>query len=112
MSENLEKIILAVDLGYSPQKVAVAYVAQFNKTSRVMILDWEIRDPIEDEVNEPTERRGKKLLITRKGPTGDIMKRVFVLVVKKYQTIPEEIYRARMEKLQIEPIEVEKEELK
>lgn len=112
--EKIQDIMLAVDVGYDIENVAAGYVEQFNKISHFTILEWEVRNPTDKEIDHANQhqlhvdkvfKKGDEWFTSYKPPnSGKVLKRVFVLVVKRYQKIPQHLYEAKMKAMNVESI--------
>jgi len=112
MSEKLNDILLAVDVGYDLTNVADGFVRAFNQSGSYMIETYKIREPNEDEIKKAkvyseSIRKAKGCwVVTKKMFDGStIEKRLFVLVPEKTQKVPEHILKLRP-KRKLEKIEV------
>ena len=119
MSEKLDNIYLAVDVGYNIENVAKAYVDAFNTASSYMIIDYKCRPPTDDEIKEmvPEDLTVKKTKngwqTIQKFSDNDIeiKKNLFVLVITEHKKIPEHLVKLRpkLDDIKFEvPKEIEK----
>jgi len=102
MKEKLGDILLAVDLGFDLKQVAEGYVQAFNKSGAHMILNYEIREPLEAELEQArqhskTVKKEKSYWVAEKEMfDGSVVKkRLFVLVPTKTQKTPDHIMKLR-----------------
>jgi len=84
MLEKLDKIYLTVEVGYSIDNVAKAYIEAFNKSGPYMATKYEWRRPTDQELSELQK-------------SGEIQnnKKVFVLVITEYKKIPDNLFKLR-----------------
>lgn len=106
-------IMMFCDAGYDIEQVASAYIQQFNKLSRFNVVEWSARNPTDQEIEhakqhqldsgvDKVEKAGEKWFAIR----GEEKKRLFVLVINRYQKLPQHLYESKMKNLEVTPIEV------
>jgi len=111
--ERIQDIMLAVDVGYDINHVATGYVEQFNKVSHFTIVEWSTRNPTDKEIKHAKEfqtlngvdkvfKKGDEWFTEIKG----LRKRVFVLLVGRYQKVAPHLYESRMKNLKVESLEI------
>jgi len=116
--QDMQDIMLAVDVGYEINSVAAAYVQQFNRVSHFTIIEWSTRNPTDKEIENSKQYLIKGIEVfkvadewfTRAKTFSNslVEKRIFMLVTDRYQKVPDHLYKSRMSKLDIKPIEVAK----
>lgn len=110
---KLEPMLMLVDVGYSVDDVANIYVKAFNKSGgSYIILDHHTRNPIQDEIVEATRyadrmngrlvREGEDFFVStpqfqfdNRISSGEVKKKIFVLVITKMQETPAHIMAMR-----------------
>lgn len=104
MNKKLDNIYLAVEVGYSIEGVAKAYIEAFNKSGAYMITNFMCRQPTEQEILQLQKRIHPREIKKVNGicqsilklPKGKVEKKnIFVLVPTDHKKISDSLVKLR-----------------